>query len=127
MSEFINVEGELAKLEALQFPHRRFEDTMNGRQERKAMAAKKEQEHTIQDTIEEMKAMNAGAWCVVQPPGGQPVAHFVKRGESGQYNLMTDSEYPSEQNANLALALMTRPTQLTHQERVDLLSLLEKK
>lgn len=90
------------------------------------MATKKE--HTLQDTIAEMEAVreeqNAGSWRIVQPSGSQPVPHFVKFSEEGQYNLMTQDDYKTEQRAALALALVTRPTQLTYQERAALLEIL---
>jgi len=89
---------------------------------------KQEQPHTIEDTIAEIKAVreaqNAGSWRIVQPSGSHPVPHFVKYSEESQYNLMTPDEYKTEQRAALALALVTRPTQLTYQERAALLEIL---
>lgn len=101
---------------------------MQERMIKEAMANKKEKEHTFEDTIAEMEAVreaqNAGSWRIVAPSGSFPVAHFVKNTERDQYNLLTDGEYKTEQRANLALALLTRPTQLTYQERAAMLEIL---
>lgn len=88
------------------------------------------QERMIKETMskqaqKKFEDANAGAWRIVAPTGSQPIAHFVRYSERDQYNLLTDTEYKTEQKAALALALLTRPTQLTHTERVQLLTLLE--
>lgn len=89
------------------------------------MAAKKER--SLEEIVADVKEYeDAGSWRIVAQPGSFPSAHFVRYSERDQYNLLTDGEYKTEQRANLSLALLTRPTRLTYQERQQLLALLER-
>lgn len=78
-------------------------------------------------TKKDMDAKNneSGSWRIILPISGSPEPHFVPYSAEGQYNLMSGKQYKTKQKAALALAILIRPTQLTHQERVELLALLE--
>lgn len=91
------------------------------------MANKKE--HTIDDTIAEVKAVrearSEGSWRLIQVRHRGIEVSFVRYSEADQYNLLTPSEYKTQQKADLALALITRPSKLTYTEHQQLLALLE--
>lgn len=120
MTDWFTFENELAKQEALQFPHRKFKDTV------------KKQEHTLQDTVDEIQAVreaqSAGSYRIVLPGNSPlPAVAFVRYSETDQYNLMTEAEYKSSERAELAIALITRPFALSPLELHRLLTLLEGK
>lgn len=87
------------------------------------------QERMIKDAMGEhtIDEMREGSYRIVQDRMRQLVVAYVRDSEENQYNIVAGARarYATEEKAQLAVALMTRPGRLTWQETSALLVMLE--